>query len=973
MSDTTFVNTVTLSDEDWFNDVNRLHYTIFGDPADAAAAAAALGINLEIPKAAAGGTVNAITADFTPDVTLTDKTIVFVVSAGANTSTTPTFAPDGLTAHTITARGGVALTAGDIGPAGFVAILEYNLANTRWELLNPVSSPSGQGIPRAAAGGTVDAITATYSPAVTLTDKTIVAVVSAGENTTTSPTFAPNGLTAHFISKRGGENVAKKDIGAAGFVALLEYNPTLSITGTVTTNGTTALVGTSTLFTRETFIGDVITVGGDTLTVDTITDDTNLATTAAFTSSASGQTLTRAHWELLNPTYTKMSCFVIRTYPTTSPTGDSTTLISIDNLPTGVTAYPSAAWTTSISGTQTTTGLLYRGNVSGTATAHARGINNIMYVGGSITYDAFAGSAYNNGTGEVGGLIWGSDLNGGGNSYGSDIINNIPATRTDTAGANTLGGQCTTFGFQAQLQRHVEATTGLDYGVNITSNGTYQGHGNAYTGTNYDTGVYLQGSATENMNTYIKLIGGSQATVTVPVASPGVVNWIAHGLVANDMVRFSTTGTLPTGINATAVYYVISTGLTADAFEVSATGGGAAINFTVSESGVHTAYHPIDLKAINFLPGGNGLYNVWLASRNSGLLVTGADSATTPNAYGPSTTMGTDTAELLVNGKIGVGTFTPGTALELSAATDIRARLTNTTATYGRKWDISSSDNGLFMVRDYTGSDEIKLSIDSAGKVGIGTGATAPGALLDVGLAGTTLGVMRMAGSTSGNVIIQPKAIAGTWTLTLPDNDGASGDVLHTDGSGVTSWSAGTSQWTTTGSDIYYNSGNVMIGTGTLAPNSKLTVSANTSAIPTPTANTVMNWANANSTTTRLLVDCFGGGSTTSQFTFRSANGTAASPSATQSGDVIGQLTAIGYGATAYATTSRAFIRFAATQAWTDSAHGTDVELWVTANGSTTPSRKLHLDQDGTIVLNAYAGGGTRTLKVDNNGLVSAV
>lgn len=38
MADTTFTNGVTLTDADWFNDVNRLHYTIFGDPATIAAA-----------------------------------------------------------------------------------------------------------------------------------------------------------------------------------------------------------------------------------------------------------------------------------------------------------------------------------------------------------------------------------------------------------------------------------------------------------------------------------------------------------------------------------------------------------------------------------------------------------------------------------------------------------------------------------------------------------------------------------------------------------------------------------------------------------------------------------------------------------------------------------------------------------------------------------------------------------------------
>lgn len=94
-----------------------------------------------VPVASASGTVDAITADFSPDIALDDKTLVAVVAAGTNTSTTPTFAPDGLTAHTITKDGGSALLAGEIPASGFVMLLEYNLANTRWELLNPSAKP----------------------------------------------------------------------------------------------------------------------------------------------------------------------------------------------------------------------------------------------------------------------------------------------------------------------------------------------------------------------------------------------------------------------------------------------------------------------------------------------------------------------------------------------------------------------------------------------------------------------------------------------------------------------------------------------------------------------------------------------------------------------------------------------------------------------------------------------------------------
>jgi len=58
-----------------------------------------------------------------------------VVLSGANTITNPTFAPDGLTAHTITKNGGQALVVGDLPGALAVVILEYNLANTRWEIV----------------------------------------------------------------------------------------------------------------------------------------------------------------------------------------------------------------------------------------------------------------------------------------------------------------------------------------------------------------------------------------------------------------------------------------------------------------------------------------------------------------------------------------------------------------------------------------------------------------------------------------------------------------------------------------------------------------------------------------------------------------------------------------------------------------------------------------------------------------------
>lgn len=82
------------------------------------------------------------------------------------------------------------------------------------------------------------------------------------------------------------------------------------------------------------------------------------------------------------------------------------------------------------------------------------------------------------------------------------------------------------------------------------------------------------------------------ATVTISVATPGVVTWNAHGLLAGQPVVFITTGVLPTGLTAGTTYYVHATGLTANTFSVSATVGGSAIATTAAGSGVHTATAP---------------------------------------------------------------------------------------------------------------------------------------------------------------------------------------------------------------------------------------------------------------------------------------------------------------------------------------------------------------------------------------------
>ena len=79
-------------------------------------------------------------------------------------------------------------------------------------------------------------------------------------------------------------------------------------------------------------------------------------------------------------------------------------------------------------------------------------------------------------------------------------------------------------------------------------------------------------------------------TVTISIASPGVVTLATHGWQIGQAIKFFTTGALPTGITAGTTYYIATPGFAAGVFQISATRGGASINTTGTQSGVHSVY-----------------------------------------------------------------------------------------------------------------------------------------------------------------------------------------------------------------------------------------------------------------------------------------------------------------------------------------------------------------------------------------------
>lgn len=92
-----------------------------------------------------------------------------------------------------------------------------------------------------------------------------------------------------------------------------------------------------------------------------------------------------------------------------------------------------------------------------------------------------------------------------------------------------------------------------------------------------------------------------------------------------------------------------------------------------------------------------------------------------------------------------------------------------------------------------------------------------PSGLLRLGISGSIAGKLDIAGSTSGLIRIQGAAVAGSYTLTLPVNDGSSGQFLQTDGSGVLSWQTVSAAPGGSDTQFQYNNSSAFAGSANFA------------------------------------------------------------------------------------------------------------------------------------------------------------
>jgi len=297
------------------------------------------------------------------------------------------------------------------------------------------------------------------------------------------------------------------------------------------------------------------------------------------------------------------------------------------------------------------------------------------------------------------------------------------------------------------------------------------------------------------------------------------------------------------------------------------------------------------------------------------------------------------------------GSYAPG-CLTL-ASTDMATPAQKSATQLCGGYDGSGYTNDFFVIRTATGAGTWQNALEIRNQ-----DATVRGNLDIVGdvvagdvLAATfsTLGHSNLGTVAASDVEVfslkinttTPAVIGQCWIATSTDGEGE--------------WdtcSGGSSQWTTSGSDIYYNSTG-SVGIGIVPASSRLHISGDYTAVRFDSYDASAVGVGPNNQ-------------------FRSARGSVGSPAAVQSNDQMGNITFSGYGATTFGNPG-ARILARALGTFTDSSRPTRLIFETTPSASSTAVCRWYFDSTGDLVpcadntysLGDYSGNRIKDISMD--------
>lgn len=299
--------------------------------------------------------------------------------------------------------------------------------------------------------------------------------------------------------------------------------------------------------------------------------------------------------------------------------------------------------------------------------------------------------------------------------------------------------------------------------------------------------------------------------------------------------------------------------------------------------------------------------------------------------------------------------------------TNIFANYVNSVNSYNQIV-LQNTNSGSLASTDFVVSNDLGSSSGYYGDFGMNSsGFTGTGALNTANNVFLTATSADLAiGTTTNNAIRFVVNNGATDALTIGTSGAITTGVWNGSTIGVTYGGTGTSTQFTQGSVVFagasgvysqnnsrffWDNTNNRLGINTASPQTQLTILSN-SQTTTPTAalpaGTDLYIVGANSANTRITQDAYGTGNYP-VYTGRQARGTAALPTATQSGDFLAQFTGRGYGATAFSAASTGYFSVSAAENFTDTAQGTYASIFTTATGATSATEAFRIGPSGQL------------------------